>query len=980
MPNNTHDAPLAPLWWTESSSRTHPDTLPQKTSSWSDDWDPATEPFPDFATEPHTIEGASDIVTLNASDHRSGTPSSHSKDDNLREYLSSSPCVSEDTASSENEASSPGSSSPALSGSGTPSSESEWQSHSAPTHISSDRIPAANRTPPEILFQIYGLLSPRDFDSARRTCSQWMRASLDQALLERMLKRAGWWDAWRQDCQTYRPANGVEQSLVWRLSKRFATECVLSGRKVNVEKGGFLPTGMVDFGQLSRESLPKESPGLSRDMFTGSAPRLTAALRDPAFSRSIKFSVSACGHYVLIATGCMIYVYYLGNRKSGDTLPPRLFDSRTTEAILGDNDLDILPVSSIGCPYEVLSATIDTSTPKFVIVALLRGRVGMICDIKGILVHPLVDHTSLILHNSSSTTEQLPTEQVQSIDEFREAIASSAVIEQATTPDVRPPMAPRSVSSLRAMNRLTRAPRKYFHDICSLEDPPRSVSICPGRRCVAFGCGSGIELHWVDEKTQEDTRRLFPLSQPAEVLHFLPSRVAIDEAPKLRLISSLAGPGASGCQCYRAANGEDVICQFHLSSRVNSFTHWTPRKNGRLSLVKATHCHHYRAMPVNDGLHILFIEPVTGLLCIGSDAPIGGPTNLTRAMICIPPSDGLESKEERIPTVFAVGSDLSRGLRIVAAYQDRLVLYTVPIDVYNVLRRERELQGDNVMGDSDLARDWFLDNERNSKRRGSLAQNQNGDWEFLLRVSYRPTAMLWPLKIYGKEIGRMDKVVDFSVQTSSGGVRVWAFGSSGEARIFDIDTHTSRTRPAGDVAVKSLNVASDGSIGSASFMNRAESGLLSPLPVKATRKRKHLSQPAAFDRKLLNMWKDNNTAQTRNDCDVNGSEVSQSTTSSSSSISSPSRQMTSSIGRNNHRQSFAACIMDLKIPELGPREGQWTPPNRTAMAPSTPGCDLDDSCDNAEFHDVASYDPKEIRKFYTVWSTSSSKPSAGRWR
>lgn len=978
MSDSRHIAPTAPLWWTESTSRTPSDTLPQKPSHWSHDWDPSTEPFPEFAIQPQSGEGASDVIALTASDHCSTTSTSHSKYHHLREYHSSSPCISEDTAPSDNGIPSPGSSSPVLSGSGSPSPEAEWQGHSSTGDLRFEEIPAANRTPPEILFQIYAMLSPRDFDNARRTCSQWMRASLHQNLLESMLKRAGWWDAWRRDCQTYRSIDGVEQSLVWRLSKRFSTECVLSGRKFNVEKTGFLPTSMVDFGQLSRESLPKESSGLSRDMFNGSAPRLTAALRDPAFSRTIKFSVSTCSHYVLVATGCMIYVYYLGNRKRGDSLPPRLSDVTDAEAFLGDKDLDILPVSSIGCPYEVLSATIDTSTPKFVIAALLRGRVGMICDMNGVPVHSSEDHTSSFLRKQSSTREEMPAEHVQTLNEFREAIASSAVVEQVATSAGRPPMAPRTVSTRRTMNRLTRAPRKYFHDICSSEDPPRSVSICPGRRCVAFGCGSGIELHWVDEKTQEDSKRLFPLSQPAEVLHFLPSRVEIDEASKLRLISSLAGPGASGCQCYRTASGEDVVCQFHLSSRVNSFTHLTPRKNGRLSLVKATHCHHYRAMPVNDGLHIVFIEPVTGLLCIGSDAPIGGPTNLTRAMICIPPSDdGLDTKEERIPTVFTVGSDLSRGLRIVAAYQDRIVLYTVPVDVYNVLRRERQLQGDNVMGDSDLARDWFLDNERNSKRRGSLAQNQNGDWEFLLRVSYRPTAMLWPLKIYGKEIGRMDKIVDFSLQTSHGGVRVWAFGATGEARIFDIDTHTTKTRPVIDVAVKSLNVASDGSIGSASLVDRAESGLLSPLPVRATRKRKHLSQPAAFDRKLLSMWNLSNATSTSNDSDIVKSDMA---TSPTSSPSSSSRPVTGMSGRANRRQSFAACIMDLKIPELGAREGQWTDSKRAATAPSTPGCGFEDNYGSAEFHDVASYDPQEIRKLYTVWSTSSPKPFAGRWR
>ncbi|EED18742.1 F-box domain protein [Talaromyces stipitatus ATCC 10500] len=943
---------MASSWWSESSNQTTSDTLPQKPLHWSDDWDAATEPFPELTIEPHSAESTADIIALDSSDLQS------------KGYLSSSPCISEDTTLSDNDASSPDSSSPDLSASETSSSETEWRGGGNLCK----HIPAANRTPPEILFQIYAMLSPRDFDNARRTCSQWMRASLHQKLLESMLKRAGWWDAWQRDCQTYQPIDGVEESLVWRLSKRFSTECVLSGRKVNVEKSGFLPTGVVDFGQLSRESLPKESPGLSRDMFNGSAPRLTAALRDPAFSRSIKFSVSTCGHYVLVATGCMIYVYYLGNRKRGDSGPPRLSEATPEDLFLGDNDLDILPVSSIGCPYEILSATIDTSTPRFVIAALLRGRVGMICDIKGVPVHTSPEQPSPFLRKRSSTREDIPADQARKMDEFRDAIASSAVVEQATTSG-RPPMGPRTVSTRRTMNRLTRAPRKYFHDICSVEDPPRSVSICPGRRCVAFGCGSGIELHWVDEKTQEDSRKMFPLSQPAEILHFLPSRVEIDEASKLRLISSLAGPGASGCQCHRAANGEDVVCQFHLSSRVNAFTHWTPRKNGRLSLVKATHCHHYRAMPVNDGLHILFIEPVTGYLCIGSDAPIGGPTNLTRAMICIPPSDqGLDTEEARIPTIFAVGSDLSRGLRIVAAYQDRIILYTVPVDVYNVLRRERQLQGDNVMGDSDLARDWFLDNERNSKRRGSLAQNQNGDWEFLLRVSYRPTAMLWPLKIYGKEIGRMDKVVDFSVQTSNGGVRVWAFGASGEARIFDIDTYTTKTRLAMHVAIKALNVASDGSIGSASFMDRAESGLLSPLPIKASRKRKHLSQPAAFDRKLLSMWNSSNTTSTHKDNDTVAPEAGP--------TSSSSRPPTGISARTDRRQSFAACIMDLRIPELGTRDGQWTDPNRASTVPSTPAC----GPETAEFHDVASYDPKEIRKFYTVWSTSASKPSPGRWR
>lgn len=789
--------------------------------------------------------------------------------------------------------------------------------------------PAANIVPPEILFQIYSMLSPRDFDNARRTCSQWMRVSLDKDVLEGMLKKAGWWDAWQQDCSR-RPFNAAKESLVWRLSKRFSTECLLSGRKTNVERSGFLTTGVVDFSSLSRESLPTESPAYMKNVLTGpwTAPRITAALRDPAFSRTPKFSTSSCGHYLLVTAGCMIYVYHLRNRKSGDVWPKveRSMDQERPD--LDDKDLDILPLSSIGCPYEVLSATIDTSTPRLVVAALLRGRIGMICDIKRVPARFASD----IAHGPG-------------LGELREAIATN-----------RP---------LRKMVRLSRTPRRYYHDLCSAEDPPRSVSICPGRRCVAFGCGSGIELHWVDEKTNVDSRKLFPMSQPAEVLHFLSNPSDADTPAQIRLISSLAGPGASGCQCYNSPDGDErPVCQFHLSSGVRSFTHWTPRKNGSLSLVKATHCHHYRAIPINDGLHLLFIEPHTGFLCIGSDAPIGGPTSLTRALICVPPFEGGSSdnwKEDRVPTVFAAGSDLSWGLRVVAAYQDKIVLYSVPLDVLNVIQRERRLQGEGVMGDSDLARDWFLDSERNNQRRGSLAQNQNGDWEFLLGVSYRPTAMMWPLKIYGKEIGRMNKAVDFAIQTSNGGVRVWAFGASGEARIFDIDTCTSRTTSILDVGVRSLSVGPDGSITSAKLTGRAESGLLSPLPARATRKRKQLSQPAPFDREIL-------TAQypprVRKILDAVENSVFP---------KNPTASPVSNASVKRRRPSFAACIVDLKIPELGTREGNWL--DNTSKVESENG--PPESSDSSDFHDFATYDPQDLRKAFLSSSPSSSLHRTG---
>ncbi|KAJ5892240.1 uncharacterized protein N7473_008468 [Penicillium subrubescens] len=689
--------------------------------------------------------------------------------------------------------------------------------------------PAANIAPAEILLQIYSMLTPRDFDNARRTCSQWMRVSLNRKLLEGMLRRAGWWDAYKQDAEKQRVHRrpSSEESDVWRMSKRFATECLLSGRKANVEKSGFLKSEIIDFSGLSKGMTSKarrySSNGSSKAARNGSSPV------------SSTFSMSSCSNYILATTGCMIYVFRLLGRRAKSVLSVDLAD------------VDLEPISSIECPFEVLSATFDTTTPGFVVAALLQNRVGMVCDV------------------------EIPDR------------ASRAAGSARTNPS---------------------SPH-FYYNVCSEDHPPRTIALCPGHRCVAFGCAGGIEIHWVDETTRKDQRRHFPMSQPSEILHFLPSNQ--ENPTELRLISSLAGPGVHECACRQSPYPDHPKkCPFHLLSDVQSFSRRTPPNAASLSLVRATHCHHYRAVPINDGFHIIFVEPRTGLLCIGSDAPIGGPTSLTRAFVCVPPfgKDPTESiKEARVPTVFTVGSDLSWGLRVVAAYQDRIVLYSIPLDVFNVIRKERERQGEGVMGDSDLARDWFVDSERFRKRRESVVQNQNGDWEFLLSVSYRPTAMMWPFKIYGKEIGRVDNVVELALQSSNGGARIWAFSASGEAHVFDIDTLTSTTKTTTETPCKIVTVGSDGSLESSRLVDRAE---LRTSPLQGSRKRKFTELRDEFVGRY-------GTSRFVPNMTLDGLE--------------PTSVVAAALAPNEdssiRRPSFAACIVDFKIPELGPREGRW---------------------------------------------------------
>ncbi|PYI03817.1 F-box domain protein [Aspergillus sclerotiicarbonarius CBS 121057] len=686
------------------------------------------------------------------------------------------------------------------------------------------RRPMTNTLPVEILLQIFHRLAPRDFDNARRTCSQWMRASLDQDLLQSMLKRAGWWDSWLRDCQSSILVVGEEESLVWKMSKRFATECLLSGRKVNVERPGFLTTAVVDFSQLSHGQRAAEFRRPSQPVITEIEHPQTHV------DATSQFHVSNCGKYLLVASNRTIFVYRLLARTAGSST---------------SDDADVALVARITCPAEVLATTIDTSSAKLAVAALLHNRLGMVCDLVPASNEPSVD-----LRHARYAMEL--------------------------------------------------ASRHLIYNICSANDPPRSVSICPGRRCVAFGSGTGFELRWINGQTNQDCRKQFPMSQPSEILHFFPSRPGSPR--ELRIISSLAGPGLPGCSCHGVNyGGERPRCPFHLQADVQSLTRWDPQHNGDPGLIRATHCHNYRAIPVNDGLHVLYVEPRIGHLCIGSDAPIGGPTSLTRALVCVPPFDNSVPegiKESMVPTVFAAGSDLNWGLRVVAAYQDRLVLYSVPLDVFNVIRKERERQGDGVMGDSDLARDWFLDNQRSRKRRDSLVQNQSGDWEFLLSVSYRPTVMMWPFQIYGKEIGRVNDVVELALQSSNGGARIWAFDASGKTNVIDVDTFTSTTQPATDILCKSVSVGSDGNVAPVQFVDRSE---LEAAP-QLSRKRKHYDQEDFSSQYTGTHWLHAPLLEDEEQ-QLGLSQL-----------------MTAAAKR---RYSFAACIVDLNIPELSAREGPW---------------------------------------------------------
>ena len=431
--------------------------------------------------------------------------------------------------------------------------------------------PVASFLPLEILQNIYKRLDPVDFNAARHTCRVWMSHSQDVRQLGLMLKRGGWEGAALADRdlpQRNRQISPDNVNLMCLLSKRLATECSLrpdwtgNGLFRNAcawPEGdyyptvGLVPTSQIDFSELSN----------------GYAP-----MSDGESGAGLHFTVSVCNKFLLVTEGCIIYIYslrvnWLHTHQPGGHLSP---------------------VTIIICPHRVLSVSMDTSSNRFAVAALLEGRVGIVYDLhqgsspsknplgpmarSGTSVNaksPVYSHRNPSDHSLAevkspriyeiSTPEDLDRRAMYPSDR-----AMAHAIAEGTTPeihgaspvgtswtlnDLNPTPVPPAPQILAAFTNasyipIENDPGSIYRNLCTAELPPLSVAICPQRRCVAFGCARGIELHWVDALTGQDLSRWFPLAGPSDFLYYLPSRPGLDSANKLRLISSVCHPELKG--------------------------------------------------------------------------------------------------------------------------------------------------------------------------------------------------------------------------------------------------------------------------------------------------------------------------------------------------------------------------------------------------------------------------------------------------
>lgn len=718
-------------------------------------------------------------------------------------------------------------------------------------HILGPKASLAAALPTEIILQIYFHLSPSDFNALRRVNRKWFISSLDKPVLRTMLIRGGWSSTVTFDLA----ANSVidESSRVrihdeWLMSKRVARECALGSNWTGngLDALPRLHPGVPDaFGLWSpRESAEKRTAfklTAIADFTEVGFHYPGATLGSPASSAGTSFTVSICGRFLMVANGCLIYIYELNQST----------DSSPEGSAIDPGELR--PVTSIICPRRVLACSMDTSSHRYAIAVLLDGRMGMVCDITAPGTgspqgrpFPIVsamgntyaqaassgaargyhyghgNHRNNIAARDSSTSNAferavadrpfvfpaIATHDPQSLGRseapnftqgaWRDMLQSDLpgssmehLYDSSSASGTRPviPAARSCTTATASAMPLEYGPRSIYRNLCSDDDPPRSVAICPQRRCVAFGCSAGIELHWVDALTGQDLNRWFPLTAPSDFLYFLPPRRGVDSAKKLRLISSAASPAESPAMAHRFRTSVSVGAGASGTRSHQGLRHACSVEERRHSsgpeapmgpgAVRSDQSDHYRAVPLSDGYHILFTNPVTGVLCMGSDAPIGGPTKLLRKIWF----KGPKGSEGNRPIAYAAGRDLRFGVRVVAAYQIEdsnthdIWLFSIPSDIFRDSQAE---QGIPVRRSGSVAgewRDWLTNSESTEECwRGPESSCAH----------HGPPYRNWPIQVGGQEIGRCVGLVDLAIH-SGPEMTVWALTSDGAALVWQVD-------------------------------------------------------------------------------------------------------------------------------------------------------------------------------------------------
>lgn len=269
--------------------------------------------------------------------------------------------------------------------------------------------------------------------------------------------------------------------------------------------------------------------------------------------------------------------------------------------------------------------------------------------------------------------------------------------------------------------------RTMFRSIGWENDPPRSVALNQSRSCVAFGCSQGIELHWVDVRTQRSVVTWVNLDSPSDCLYHVPPTKSDPASNCIQLLSSsFALPGIQTAidrersvtssapawlqtaGLWPGQGGATFVPsqRFPLRLKAEAAAPVIATDNGvhggRSQVAGDALPNHgptifatprQTAIPLSDGHHILFIDTKSNLLCLGHKTPRGRFMYLSRRYYFRSPPDAASTR----PILHTVGEGITHGARIVATFAHKegarggvgigcrktsqiIVLYTIPPD------------------------------------------------------------------------------------------------------------------------------------------------------------------------------------------------------------------------------------------------------------------------------------------------------------
>jgi hypothetical protein len=167
---------------------------------------------------------------------------------------------------------------------------------------------------------------------------------------------------------------------------------------------------------------------------------------------------------------------------------------------------------------------------------------------------------------------------------------------------------------------------------------------------------------------------------------------------------------------------------------------------------------------------MLFIDPPTGKLFLGCDAPLGGPTKLLRKVLFVPPED----VRNQIPRLYTAASDLTWGVRVAVAFGDQIVLYSVPPDILASSRLEQK------------AESWDVYTAPPFTHAGRAKDHWLNWWDEPYTLN-SPDLLnrIWPIAVRGMVVGTLAGVCELAVVTSPN-IAIWAFGLDSRAKTWQV--------------------------------------------------------------------------------------------------------------------------------------------------------------------------------------------------